>query len=163
SPQGPASAPRLPCEENTGAQHGRARFWRTLHYLQHRFEQFAHFGWIAGSTDTASFHDFELGVSSIVAPRNQRAGVAHPLSRRRSHTGNETYYRFRHVVLRPPSGFDFVGAANFTDHDNGVGVGIFVEHLQYVDVLQTIDGVTTNADGRRLAQAQLGQLSHGFV
>src|SRR5690606_37336111 len=130
---------------------------------QHRLEQFAHFGWIAGSTDTASFHNFELGVGSVGAARNQCTGVAHPLSGRSRYTGDEADNRLLHVVLRPFGSVDFVRAADFTDHDHSVGVGIIIEHLQHVDVLQAVDGIAADADSRGLAETEFGKLSHGFV
>src|SRR5690606_22775901 len=131
--------------------------------LQHRLEQFAHFGWIAGGTDTASFHDFELGVSSIFATRNQCASMPHPFSGRSSHAGNKPYDGLSHIVFSPTSSVHFVRAANFTDHHNGIGVRIFVEHLEHVDVLQAVDGVATNTHGGRLAKAKFSQLSNCFV
>src|SRR3546814_2130561 len=60
-------------------------------------------------------------------------------------------------------GIDFVRPTDFADHDHCVGIGIVVEHLQHVDVLQAIDGVATNTHSGRLAQAQFSQLRHSFV
>ena len=41
--------------------------------------------------------------------------------------------------------------------------GIFVEHAHHVDVLQTVDRVTTDTDSGRLAQTDFGQLGNSFV
>ncbi|KAF5294507.1 hypothetical protein FQA39_LY19341 [Lamprigera yunnana] len=60
-------------------------------------------------------------------------------------------------------GFRLVGAADFANHDDGVGVRIVVEGFHHVDVLEAIDRVAANAHGGRLANAQLAQLRHGFI
>src|SRR5690606_41705344 len=105
-------------------------------YSQHRFEQFAHFRWSAGSADAAGFHDLKLGVGGVGAARDQSTGVTHPLSGRGGDAGNEAHHRLLHVVFCPECCVDFVGAADLADHDHCIGVRIVVEHLEHVDVLQ---------------------------
>src|SRR5690606_30667297 len=131
--------------------------------LQYRFEQLAHFGWIASGTDTASFHDFELGIGCVRAAGDQGTCVTHTLSRRRRNTSDKSDNRLLHVVLRPLGSVDLVRTTDFADHDDGVGIGVFVEHLQDVDVLEAVDGIATDTNGGRLTQAQLGQLGNSFV
>src|SRR5699024_6662120 len=57
----------------------------------------------------------------------------------------------------------FVRAADFADHDDGIGIRIFVEHLEDVHVLEPVDGIATNAHGRRLPQPEFGDLGNGFI
>jgi hypothetical protein len=67
------------------------------------------------------------------------------------------------LALHQLGGFGFIGTADFADHDHGIGVGVVVEGLHHVDVLETVDRVATNAHGGGLAQADFGQHGHGFV
>src|SRR3546814_5494157 len=55
-------------------------------------------------------------VGGIGTARDQRAGVAHALARRRRDAGDEAHHRFLHVVFGPLGGVDFVGTADFADH-----------------------------------------------
>ena len=73
-------------------------------------------------------------------------------------TCNETYDWLFHIGFAPACGFCFVWATDFTDHDDGVGIRVVVEHAHDVDVLQAVDGVATNTDSARLAQANFSQL-----
>ena len=50
--------------------------------------------------------------------------------------------------LDPLGGGFLVGAADLADHDHGVGVRVVVEQLQHVDVLEAVDRVAADADGR---------------
>src|SRR5690606_13316852 len=113
--------------------------------------------------DAAGFHDLKLGVGGVGPTRDERAGVAHALARRRRNTGDEADHGFLHVVFGPLGGIHLVRAADFADHDDRIGIGIVVEQLEHVDVLQAVDGVAADAHGAGLAQAELGDLRHGFV
>src|SRR3982750_1363487 len=46
-----------------------------------------------------------------------------------------------------------VGPADLADHDDRVGVGILVEELHDVDVLQSVDRVAADSDRARLPEA----------
>ena len=61
------------------------------------------------------------------------------------------------------SGGFFVFASDFTDHEDGVGVGVFFEHADAVDVVDSTDGVTTDPDAGGLGETDLGGLPDGFV
>ena len=89
--------------------------------------------------------------------------MAHALACRGGHTGDKADDGLFHVELAPAGGFGLIGAADFADHDDGVGVGVVVEGAHHVNVLQAVDGVATNAHGRRLAQTDFGELGHGLV
>ena len=94
---------------------------------------------------------------------DDRARMSHALACRCSDASDKAHDGLFHVVFAPARSFCFVGAANFTDHDHGIGVWVVVESAHHVDVLQTVDGVTTNADSRRLAQTDFGKLRHSFI
>jgi hypothetical protein len=90
-------------------------------------EQLAQFGRVARDGEAALFHDGQLGVGRVGAAGDQRAGVAHALAGRGGHAGDEADDGLLHVGLAPAGGFGFVGAADFADHDHGIGVRIVVE------------------------------------
>src|SRR5690606_3223090 len=136
--------------------------WRRC-CLQDGLQQLAHLRRVARRTDAAGLHDLELGIGRVGAARNQGAGVPHALARRRGDAGDEADHGLFHVVLGPLRGVDFVRPANLADHDDGVGVGVLVEHLEHIDVLQAVDGIAADAHGTGLAQAKLGDLCHGFI
>src|SRR5881392_1476746 len=54
-------------------------------------------------------------------------------------------------------------AADFADHNDGVGVRIIVEKLDGVQERGADDGITADADAGGLADAELRQLMDGFV
>src|SRR5207248_5318239 len=54
-------------------------------------------------------------------------------------------------------------AANFANHDNGVGFGVFVKHPERIGVGGANDGVAADADGGGLPDAAHGELVDGFV
>ncbi|KAG0167828.1 hypothetical protein DFQ30_005582, partial [Apophysomyces sp. BC1015] len=133
----------------------RAR-WRRL---QHRLQQPAHLGRVLRYLDAARVHDLELRFGSVGTARNQRASVAHPLARGRSHASDEAHDRLLHVVLDPVRRIRFVRAADFTNHDDRVRIRIVVEQLHHIDVLKPVDRIAADTDRRRLAQAQRSQLT----
>ena len=63
----------------------------------------------------------------------------------------------------PHGGFGFIGAADFADHDDGVGVRVVIESAHHVDVFEAVDRVAANTDGAGLTQTDFGELGHGFV
>jgi hypothetical protein len=67
------------------------------------------------------------------------------------------------VIANPERRHFFVVAADLADHHDRIGFIVFVEELQYVDVLQAIDWITSDPNSARLPQSQLGQLSHCLV
>src|SRR5881392_1090293 len=54
-------------------------------------------------------------------------------------------------------------AADFADHNDGVGVRIIVEKLDGVEKRRADDGIAPDADAGGLADAELRQLMDGFV
>ena len=64
---------------------------------------------------------------------------------------------------RVPMGVAIIGglllgtATDLTHHDNAAGGGIRLELFQTVNEIQAMDGIPTDAHGRRLPQATLGQ------
>ena len=48
---------------------------------------------------------------------------------------DEPGLEFFHIVFDPIRRVGFVWPADFTDHDDGIGIGIVIEHLHDVDVL----------------------------
>ena len=89
-----------------------------------------------------------LASGSVGAAGDQRTSVAHALAGRAVTPAMKPTTRLLHVGLAPLSSFGFVGARRFgTDHDtasvSGSSLNAFITSI----VLQTIDRVTTDADG----------------
>jgi hypothetical protein len=82
---------------------------------------------------------------------------------RRGDAGDEADDRLLHVVLAPARGVGLVRAADLADHDHGVGVGVVVEGLHHVDVLEAVDRVAADADRPTTGQADLRQLRDRLV
>src|SRR6202030_3938151 len=74
-----------------------------------------------------------------------------------------THHGLLHVLLDPSGAGLFVVAADLSDHDHRVGVGIRVEQLHHVDMLEAIHGIAADADARRLTEPEVHQLTHGFI
>src|SRR6185436_692554 len=131
--------------------------------FQDGLEQFPHFGRILRRPNPALLHDGELLIGSALAAGDDRAGVAHALARRRRHTGDEADDGLLHVGLDPARRFFLVAAADLAHHDHRLGLRIVVEHLEDIDVLQAVDGVSAHADAARLSETDRGQLAHRLV
>src|SRR6185295_1837847 len=54
-------------------------------------------------------------------------------------------------------------SADLADHDHGIGLGIVIEQLQYIDVLQPVYRVAADADGAGLTEPEFGQLCDRLV
>ena len=67
------------------------------------------------------------------------------------------------VLLDPACGLDLEVAADFTDHDDAVGLVVGHQELNRFEGGGADDGVTADADGRGLAHAGFGHLVHRFV
>src|SRR5262249_35622483 len=65
------------------------------------------------------------------------------------------FYEFRRVLLGR--------AANFPDHDDGVGGRVGKEHFKHRDELGSLDRIAADADRGRLAQSSVGGLLHRLV
>src|SRR5262249_32536145 len=65
------------------------------------------------------------------------------------------FYELRRVLLGR--------AANFPDHDDGVGGRVGEEHFKHGDELGSLDGIAADADRGRLAQSGVGGLLHRLV
>ena len=95
--------------------------------------------------------------------RYDGTSVPHSTSWRRSGSGDETDNGFGHVLFGPCTSFFFSGAADFTDHDDGVGVGIFIEQLQRIRVIGSDHRVAANPNTCGLSEAQCCQLTDSLI
>ena len=89
--------------------------------------------------------------------------MAHASARRGGAAGDEGDDGFFDVGFDVGGGGFFVGAADFADDDDAVGVGVVVEHLQQLDEVQSFDRIAADADAGGLADAAAGALPDGFV
>src|SRR6267378_3359879 len=131
--------------------------------LEYEFYGPPHLRGVAGHLDAALFHDGELLLRRAFAARDDGAGVAHAFPRRRGDAGDEADDRFFHVVLRPARRDLLVRAADLAHHDHRLGLRVFVEHAQNVEVLQSVDRIAADADAARLAESDFHQLPDRFI
>lgn len=136
-----------------------------LHALVfHGFRQGgAHLGRGLGDHDARFAQGFLLGGGSAFASGHDGARVAHAASLGSRGSGDERGHGLLAVVLDPFGGFLFLGTADFTDHDEGVRIGVFREELNGLLLGHAVDGVAADADAHALAQAHVGDLPHGFI
>src|SRR5205085_1416914 len=113
--------------------------------------------------DAALAHDFHFGGGGVVFAGDQSAGVAHAFAWGGGGTGDEADGGFFDVFFDEACAFDFGGAADFADHDEGVGVFVLVEEFKHVDEVEAFDGVAADADAGGLGPAELRGLEDGFV
>src|SRR5437667_7459999 len=89
--------------------------------------------------------------------------MAHALAGRRRDAGDEADHGFFHVRFDPARTGLLGVATDLAHHDHRVGVGVVVEHLHDVDMLQAVDRVAADAYAGRLAQPTLHQLTDRLV
>src|SRR5690606_34802410 len=130
---------------------------------EHALEKLAHLGRVLGDLDATGFHHRQLLLGGALATGDDGAGMAHALARRGGDAGDEADHRLLHVRLDPVGGFFLVAAADLADHDDRIGIRILVEELQDVGVLEAVDRVAADADGRGLSQAERGELADRLV
>src|SRR5688572_8231785 len=105
----------------------------------------------------------DLLLRRTLAAGDDGARVPHSASRRRCLSGNERHYRLLHVPPDVLRRLLLRVAADLADQHNGFGLGIAIEQLQRVHEIRADDGIAADADGRRLPDAALRELVHGFV
>src|ERR1700694_1639157 len=131
--------------------------------LENRLEQLSHFRRIAGDPDSALLHDGQLLLRRSLPTGDDCASMAHALAWRSRNAGDKADHGFFHVGFYPTRTGLLGVAADLAHHDHRIGVGVVVEHLHDVDVLQSVDRVAADADTGRLAQPALHQLTDRFV
>src|ERR1700689_723223 len=73
------------------------------------------------------FHSLNLFFRRSLAPRDNRARVTHAAPRRRGLTGDESDHWFLHVFFHVLGRGFLCVTADFANHDDGFGLGIFIE------------------------------------
>ena len=116
---------------------------RRLHYFQKRI---CHYRRSCGYRNASFFERGNLGCGGALASADDSARMAHSPSRRRRGAGDKSGDGFFAIVLNPFRRFFFRRTANFSDHDDTVGVWIFVEEFDYVEVGAAIDRITADAN-----------------
>src|SRR5690625_566605 len=122
--------------------------WSAHPVLENRFQQLTHFRWVHCGANSALFQNSQFGLSGIITTGNQGASMAHALASWGGNPGNKANHWLLHIVFGPQSGIDLVRTTDFANHDHGIGIGVFVEHFQHINVFEAIDGVATNTNSR---------------
>src|SRR2546423_5929086 len=89
--------------------------------------------------------------------------MAHAASRRRGLSCDKRHHRLANVLLYIFRCGLFSIAADFTNHDHGFRVGIFVEQLESIDKRSADNRIATDADRGGLSDAALRKLIYSFV
>src|SRR5216684_3305644 len=113
--------------------------------------------------DASGGHRGVFVFGGALAAADDRAGVAHAAAWRRGLAGDEANDGLLYAGLDPLRGALFGVAADFADQNNGVRVRVVVEKLDGVEEGRADNGVAADADAGGLADAQFGELMHGFV
>ena len=120
-----------------------------------------------GDNDAGGFHGFDLRFRVALAARDDGAGVAHTAARRGGAAGDEARGGLPAALLalggEELGGLFFGRSANLTDHDDRLGFRIVEEHVEHVDMLGPFDRVAADADGGRLAEAEIRGLLDRFI
>jgi len=98
-----------------------------------------------------------------LASAHDRSGVTHTSSLGGGGPGDESGDRLLAMPGGPGGGLLLGGAADLADHDDRLGFGVLVEHLQNVEVGGAVDRVAADADAGALAVAAGGELPDGLV
>ena len=119
---------------------------------------------VARDGDSGVFHGGKFGFGgSRTAGGDDGSGMAHSTAFGCSGSGDKSGDGFLHVLFDVGAGFFFCTATDLADHDDGVGIGVFVEHANGVGLGGAVDGVSANTNTGRLAVASAGELPDGFV
>ena len=94
----------------------------------------------------------ELVRRRALAARDDRAGVAHALARRRGDARDVRDDRLGDVVLDELRGGFFIAAADLADQDDALGLRIALEQLEHVDEIHAAHRIAADADARALAE-----------
>ena len=89
--------------------------------------------------------------------------MAHRLPRRRGEAGDVREHRLRHLLLDEPRRLLLLVAADLADHDDDLRLRVGLEPLEHVDERRADDRVAADADDRRVAEPELGQLVADLV
>src|SRR5690606_9371513 len=82
---------------------------------------------------------FELGFGGAFATRDDRTRVTHALAGRGRGARDEADDRLPHVLLDERGAVLFGTATDLADHDDALGLGVFVEQLEAVDEVGAVD------------------------
>src|SRR5262249_29569323 len=94
---------------------------------------------------------------------NDGTRMAHSPARRRRLSADEADYWLLHVSFDVCRRFFFRRSSDLTNHDNGVGLRIFVEETNDIDEIRANDRVAADSDACRLPDFPLAQLAHRFI
>lgn len=118
--------------------------------------------------NTSGLKSRDLGAGTTLTTGNDGSGVAHSSAGRSRDSGNEGADGLGDlsglvVLLEEVGGLLLGGTSNLTDHDDTVGVLVLEEDLEAVDEVGAGEGVSSDSDNQRLAEADLGGLVDGLV
>src|SRR3978361_1336429 len=79
--------------------------------------------------------------------------MAHTATRRRGYPGDKSDDRLFDLMLRQKLGsVDLGRSADFTDHDDRLGLGVMQQHVEHFDKIEALYGIAADADASALAK-----------
>src|SRR5208282_5705945 len=132
-------------------------------YSEHGRERFADVGRRFRYLEAGFFHGRNLFGRGALAAGDDRTGMAHAASGRRCLSRDEADDRLLHMRPDELRGGFLRVAPDLADHDYSFGLRIAIEKIERIDKIRADNGISANANRRRLPDSALGQLMHRFV
>lgn len=126
-------------------------------------EGVADFGHGAGDGDAGAFQRGDFIFGAAFASGDDGACVSHATSGRGGCARDECRHWFFDVFFHKCGGFFFLGASDFADHDNRLGLRVVVEKFDDLPMRESMNGVAADADASALSVITRGNLPNGFV
>src|SRR5947209_4051092 len=126
-------------------------------------DELRHLGRRRADGDAARLQRLLLALGRSGRAGDDRTGVAHRLARRRGEAGDVGEHGLRHGLLDEARGLLLLVAADLSDHDHVLGLGIGLELGQDVDEGRADDGIAADADDGGVAEPELRELVPDLV
>ena len=126
-------------------------------------EGVGHIGWSDRHFDAAFFENLDFRCGGIFNPADDSAGVAHATAGRRGRSGDKASDGFGAIVFDPAGGFHLGIAADLTDENDAVGLGIGVEQFDDIEMRGAVDRIAADTDASGLADVFDGELVNRLV
>jgi len=131
--------------------------------LQTALDLLSDFGGSRAHSNPSRLHRFHFVFCFARPARDNCSGVAHPASRRRGLSGDETHHRLLDVGLNVLRGRLLRVSADLADHYDGVRIRVGIKKLDGVEERRANNRISADPDARRLADPELSQLPHRFI
>src|SRR6266567_4960380 len=126
-------------------------------------DELRHFGRRRADRDARTLECLLFRLRGSRRAGDDRASVTHRLAGWRREARDVSEDRLRHVLGNVARRFLLLVAADLTDEHDDLGLGIGLESCEHVDERRADDRIAADADDRRVAQPELGELVADLV